>query len=73
MVPINSSLELIHSEFGDTWEVGEEDWLFSENTASFIKQDIALGLPFTAIYTPQFQSEELKRQAEEVSALTQSF
>ena len=57
----------IHEEFGETWSVNETDWIFSFQIASLILNDIQNGSPFNATYTIQFESEELKQQAEEVS------
>ena len=58
----------IHEEFGNSWQVAEKDWLFSLQVAGLVKEDIAKGLPYTPVYTPQFESEDLRRHAEEVSS-----
>ena len=69
MIPIDSTLEVIDAQFGDSWEVPVEDWLFSGERAINVRNDIVAGSPFTPVYTPEFESEELRVQAEEVKYL----
>ena len=66
-VPTISQLSVIHDEFGESWAVSEEDSLFSPEVSAMIHEDISKGSPYTPVYTAQFQSEELKTAAEEVS------
>ena len=71
LVATNSSLDVIHNEFGETWKVEEADWLFSDDIAVLIKDDITAGSPFTPIYTLEFDDDNLRQQAEEVFLLFQ--
>ena len=66
-VSTNSSWATIHNDFGETWAVQEEDWMFSFKIANLISKDIQSGSPYTAKYTAEFESDELKAQAEEVN------
>ena len=64
---MNSHWSVIHDEFGESWAISEEDWLFSPEISVMIHNDISRGSPYTPVYTAQFQTEELRRAAEEVS------
>ena len=68
-ISTNSSWATIHNDFGETWAVQEEDWMFSFKIANLISKDIQSGSPYTAKYTADFESDELKAQAEEVNVL----
>ena len=64
---MSSPLSVIHDEFGESWAVSEEEWLFSSEVSIEISEDISAASPYTPVYTAQFQSEELRRAADEVS------
>lgn len=66
LIPTNSSWMTIHEEFGETWVIFEADWMFSFKIASLILNDIQGGSPYNATYTAEFESPELKQQAEEI-------
>ena len=66
-LPPDSNLSFIHTDFGNTWEVSRDFWLFSSSAIRNIASDIERGSPYSPVYEAQFQDEQLKEIAEEVS------
>ena len=63
-------MDKIHEVFGESWKVEEESWLFSFNFAQKIHEDIKRGLPYKAVYEPQFKDSTEQTQIEEVRCIT---
>ena len=65
-LPPNSSLSIINSEFGITWGVPKDYWLFSGPIISQIASDMEEGLPYTPKFEAHFRDERQKTNAKHV-------
>ena len=48
----------IHDNFGESWKVFENDWLFNLEFALKVEKDIRNGMPYEASYELNFESDD---------------
>ena len=67
MLAPTDNMTTIHYDFGETWRVERDYWLFGLEARRTINRDIEKLTTYKPVYEAEFSDEELKVQAEEVS------
>ncbi|XP_075244164.1 uncharacterized protein LOC142338341 isoform X2 [Convolutriloba macropyga] len=64
-LPLTSNMTFIHHNFGDSWKVERDMWLFAIDSRMTIDDDIEIGSPFTPVYEAVFQNPQIESKAKQ--------